>query len=102
MPIKASSIHCPNCNAPLNTEGHEGKMYCPFCGAEILLEDDSVKTVNYNVNTNIHYTKTDEARIKEAETKKSVETVRLDAAKMIILLFGILAILMFVRDFIHG
>lgn len=70
MAIKMIPVTCPRCNASIDVDANRDYCFCTYCGTKILMEDDSIKTINLNY----HYTKTDEAKI---EKTKSNERIRL-------------------------
>lgn len=61
--MKLISLKCPECKADLNIEEGRKTCYCQYCGAKILIDDNS------STHT---YRKIDEARIKEAEADKII------------------------------
>lgn len=67
--MKIIMLKCPNCGATL--EYDKKTMYCAYCGEKMLL-DDEAKNINFT------YSKFDEARIKENETKERVRLKELE------------------------
>lgn len=63
--MKVEALRCPACGANLSDENAK---FCPFCGSAIVMGD----SVKYT------YTKVDEARLKEAETKEKIRMRELD------------------------
>lgn len=68
MAIKAVSIKCPECGASLDVEEGRKQIFCEYCGAKILLE---------NENEYI-YRHIDEAEVKRAEGEKEIEIKKLE------------------------
>ncbi len=63
-----NTIKCPECNAFLPIEEGRSHIYCSYCGASIIL-----------TNENEHIIRTiDEAGLKDAETRRMVETKRME------------------------
>lgn len=68
MAIKLNSVKCPECNANLSIEEGRERAFCTYCGTLIIV-----------TNENEHiYRHIDEARIKEAETNRTVELKKLE------------------------
>jgi len=68
MAIKFTSVKCPDCGANLPIEEGREKMFCSYCGAQIIA-----------TNENEHiYRHIDEAKIKEAEMNQAVELKKLE------------------------
>lgn len=49
--VKTYSLSCPNCGATVEAKEHRSEMFCEYCGTKILLNDDSVKTINLKSDT---------------------------------------------------
>ena len=68
MAITINLIKCPSCGADLKAEEGRERMFCSFCGAQVIL-----------TNENEHiYRHIDEAGIKQAETNRMVRMRELD------------------------
>ena len=65
--MKTIKLTCESCGANLDIEN--GIVFCPYCGAKLILDDEN-QTTTYNYNHT--YTKRDEARIKENDTKERI------------------------------
>ena len=64
MSISIKSVNCPQCGASVNYEEGREKLFCSYCGAQIII-----------TNENEHiYRHIDEAEIKRAETER-IETL---------------------------
>jgi len=63
MPISVNSVKCPACGAQLNIEEGRKKVFCEYCGTQLLLN---------NENEFIFRT-IDDADIKKAETDRVVK-----------------------------
>ena len=66
--MKLVSIKCPECSANLDVEEGRKHIYCSYCGAEIMLENENEKV----------YRKIDDARLKEAEVREKVRLKELE------------------------
>ena len=64
MSISIKSVTCPQCGASANYEEDREKLFCSYCGAQIIITND---------NEHI-YRRVDEAEIKRAETER-IETL---------------------------
>ncbi len=69
--MKFRELKCPNCGAFL--EVNEKILFCKFCGAKILVDNETI-----NHNHNYTYKKVDEARIRETERKEKVKLKELE------------------------
>lgn len=67
--MKLINLKCPNCEA--NLEIDEKTIFCPYCGAKILVDDESQ-------NINFTFRKIDEARLKENERKAFIRLKELE------------------------
>lgn len=63
MAITFVPMICPQCGAQLEVPTNKDYCYCVHCGTQLLINDDSVKTINVNHRV------TDEARIAETNAK---------------------------------
>ena len=68
MAIKVYSVKCPECSASLPIEEGRKQMFCSYCGAKIIVN---------NENEYI-YRHIDEAELTQAETDRLVELKRLE------------------------
>lgn len=68
MALSFYSVKCPECGANLTVEEGRQKMFCSYCGAQILIN---------NENEHIYHT-IDEAKIKEAETERLIRLKELE------------------------
>lgn len=71
MAIKAVSIKCPECGASLDVEEGRKQLFCEYCGAKIMLENDHEYT----------YRSIDEAEIKKAETERILRLKEFEKAE---------------------
>lgn len=62
--MKAYSLKCPDCGAPLNVETNKEFVFCTHCGSKIVLDDESTR-VKVDI-TNTQRT-IDETEIRKAE-----------------------------------
>lgn len=68
MAIKFTSVKCPECGANLPIEEGREKMFCSYCGMQIIM-----------TNENEHiYRHIDEARFKQAEVNQAVQLKKLE------------------------
>ncbi len=58
--MKLISLQCKNCGAQLQVDPERKQVFCTYCGAKLLLDDDNINITNRFV---------DEARLKEAEIR---------------------------------
>lgn len=70
MAIKFIAIKCPECGASLDIEKGRKTMFCSYCGHKIMMVDEN----EYRYIVTHRYI--DDAKIKEAEEKTKIETVR--------------------------
>ena len=68
MTIKVYSVKCPECSATLPIEEGRKQMFCSYCGAKIIIN---------NENEYI-YRHIDEAELTQAETDRLVELKKLE------------------------
>ena len=66
--MQVIKLQCPNCKADLSVDSSRERLYCEYCGQEILLNDDVARS-EHTENINITYRQVDEALIKEAEVE---------------------------------
>ena len=68
MAIKFTSVKCPECGASLPIEEGREKLFCSYCGVQIIM-----------TNENEHiYRHIDEAKIKQAEVNQAVQLKKLE------------------------
>ena len=66
--MKLINMRCVNCGAELEIDAERKQAYCPYCGVQLLLDDESIHITNRFI---------DEARLKEAEVRlKELEYAR--------------------------
>ena len=100
MSVEFKAVKCPECGANLSVEEGREKMFCSYCGAQIML-----------VNENEHiYRHIDEADVKKAETDQMVRMKKMEIFERfreekekrkllkikICLVLGVIAILSFI------
>ena len=71
MAIKLVTLKCPECGALLKVEEDRKQVFCSYCGAKIILDND-----NEYISR-----KVDDAEIKHAETERMVELKKLEIAE---------------------
>lgn len=65
MAIRLIAVKCPECGAQLKIESGRKKLFCSYCGTQILVDNDNEYTINENIR-----------HIDEAEIKKAEASVR--------------------------
>ena len=94
--MKLIAFTCSNCGAALETDPEKKMAFCPFCGAKLLIDDESIKITQHIV---------DEARLKEAEVRLREleyqrerelreETIRQEQKKARVLSIGVYLVVM--------
>lgn len=68
MAISLMPVKCPQCGADLSVESDRAFLFCAYCGAKIIINND---------NEHIYRT-IDEAGIKQAETDRMIKLRQLD------------------------
>ena len=68
MAIKLYSIKCPDCGASLPIEEGRRQLFCSYCGAKVIVNNENEYIIR----------EIDEARIKEAETEHSIRLRELE------------------------
>ena len=68
MAIKINSVKCPACGANIQVEEGKERIFCTYCGTQILITNE-----NEYIYRNI-----DEAKIREVEAKKMLELKKLE------------------------
>ncbi len=89
MPIKFVPMICPQCGSQMDVPVDKDMCFCAACGTKILINDDSIKTININQRV------TDDARIAEAQAKAKVAQGRQNT-----ILKAIVIVAVFVLDII--
>ena len=75
MAIKFTSVKCPECGASLPIEEGREKLFCSYCGVQIIM-----------TNENEHiYRHIDEAKIKQAEVNQAVQLKKLEIIAVIMI-----------------
>lgn len=68
MAIKMVSVRCPDCGASLDVEEGRTQLFCSYCGAKVIIQND---------NEYIYRT-IDDAEVKQAETQRMVMLKQLE------------------------
>lgn len=68
MAVKFTSVECPSCGAHLSVEEGREKIFCEYCGTQIIVTNENEHT----------YRQVDEAAIKRAETERMVRLKELE------------------------
>lgn len=68
MAIKFTSVKCPECGANLPIEEGRERMFCTYCGTQIIITNENEHT----------YRHVDEAEVKRAETERLVHLKELE------------------------
>ena len=68
MAIQFNTVKCPECGANLSIEEGREKVFCSYCGTQIIITNENERV----------YRHVDEARIKEAEVNQTLELKRLE------------------------
>ena len=68
MAIKMISVRCPDCGAALDVEEGRTQLFCSYCGAKVIIQND---------NEYIYRT-VDDAGVKQAETQRMVMLKQLE------------------------
>lgn len=68
MSVKFSSVKCPECGANLPIEEGRERMFCSYCGAQIIMTNENEHT----------YRHVDEAEVKRAETEQLIHLKELE------------------------
>lgn len=67
--MKLIPVVCPRCNAEIQIKPETKTCFCTYCGTQIIIEDESVTHI---------YKKIDEARIREADVRETIELKKLE------------------------
>ena len=62
-------LKCPECGAELEVEPERVSCFCSYCGSKVYL-DDNTKRVEITKNIKYHKTYTNEAKIKDIESRE--------------------------------
>ena len=65
---KLIHLECPSCGANLSIKEHRKVLFCEYCGAKLILEDDNEHIYRY-IN---------EANLKKAETEQIIKLKKLE------------------------
>ena len=68
MAVKFTSVKCPECGANLPIEEGREKIFCSYCGTQIIVTNENEHT----------YRHVDEAEVKRAETEQLVHLKELE------------------------
>ena len=88
--MKMTSISCPSCGAgiKIDIKGRD-TIFCPYCGDQILFDDDI--TITHNININTRYTEDAEVekerRIDRQHEREHKEFVWVMTGLMLLLFF---------------
>lgn len=74
--MKIVSLVCPQCNSNLDIEEGRKECYCQYCGAHIVVDDETKKNVHQISYRNEAKIKAAEVRIKELEQQLEMEKLR--------------------------
>ena len=108
MAVKFTSVECPSCGAHLSVAEGREKIFCEYCGTQIIVTNENEHT----------YRQVDEAAIKRAETERMIRLKELElqekeeersrkgrkVAYTLALIFVILGgtLLLFAKKFVQG
>lgn len=73
MALKINSMRCPECGADLEYEEGREKMFCSYCGAQIVITNENEKI----------YRHIDEAAIKREETDRIIKLKKQEESEKI-------------------
>ena len=68
MAIKMISVRCPDCGAALDVEEGRTQLFCSYCGAKVIIQNDN----------EFIYRTVDDAGVKQAETQRMVMLKQLE------------------------
>lgn len=107
MAVKFIAIKCPECGADLSYEEGRKVLFCQYCGAKILVDNENEHVYRY----------VDDADVKRAETEQMVQLKKMELAekhraeaearrkhkvRVTIVLAAIAVILMLIMHFAEG
>lgn len=75
MAITLNTIKCPECGAKLSVEEGREKLFCSFCGAQIIITNENEHIIHHIDDAEI---KQAEAELKQAETDQIVKMKQLE------------------------
>lgn len=75
--MKVHTLKCSSCNANIEFDEGMKSCYCKYCGCKNFI-DDETKRIEISQNINYHKTYTNEAKIKENETKQNIRLKELE------------------------
>ncbi len=91
--MRVETINCPYCGASLEVDIQDREsVFCNYCGKQILLYDDSVKTKNVNVKKEINIQK---RIVNDAEVirARAEEKENKNAMVVLAIVFGVLLLI---------
>ena len=62
--MQVKEMKCSNCGATISVQEGKAVQFCQFCGNQVIIDDGSTKTTNYN------HRYIDEAEIRRIEAEK--------------------------------
>ena len=73
--MKIQNVKCPNCGANLQIEEGKQNQFCPYCGNQIILEDEhsTTTTTNINHNSNSSHTYVDQAKVEKIKMEREIQ-----------------------------
>lgn len=74
MAIKMVAMKCPQCGADLEIDPTRKTIFCNYCGAKILIQNDNEYV--------FHYRTTDDADVERAETDRMVKKHQIELSRM--------------------
>ena len=86
MAIKFISVKCPECGAIFNTEDSRNQVFCSYCGAKILVQNENEHIIRHEDVAQMTYAETDRlVRLKELELiEKRIEERKKSKKKKLI------------------
>ena len=66
--MKVISLKCPECSASLSVEESRDQLFCQYCGAKIVLQNENERI----------YRRIDEADVKRSETERLIRLKELE------------------------
>lgn len=73
MAINLVSIKCPDCGAALDVEEGRKQLFCSYCGAKVLVDNENEHIIRH----------VDEAEIKKAESNQVIQLKRAEVDKTV-------------------
>ncbi|MCH5267712.1 MAG: zinc ribbon domain-containing protein [Lachnospiraceae bacterium] len=71
MAVNIISVKCPNCEASLDIEADRNQVFCTYCGAKLIINNENEYV----------YRHIDEASIKQAETDRIMKLKQMEIAE---------------------